>query len=81
MISGMEITQHTQHTRPRLLSRREVEDMVGLRHSAIYAWMSKGLFPLQVRIGGKAVRWHESEIIAWIDSQPRVAIPEMKKPG
>ena len=50
----------------RLLRRREVEDRVGLRTSAIYEKMNKGLFPKPVRIGENSVRWTEASIDQWI---------------
>ncbi len=57
----------------RLLTRPEVEDRVRLTRSSIYRNMRKGLFPLPIRIGPKAVRWRESEIEQWLASQPRAA--------
>lgn len=37
----------------------------GLGKSEIYKRISKGQFPRQVSIGGKAVAWLESEIAHW----------------
>jgi prophage regulatory protein len=60
--------------RERLIDRAEVERLVGMKRSAIYARMSLGLFPKPVPIGGPAgkptaVRWIASEIDAWIESR------------
>lgn len=55
----------------RLLTRAEVERLVGLRRSAIYSLMRAGKFPLPLKISGNAVRWRLSEIEAWIDALPR----------
>ena len=54
----------------RLLRRAEVERMVGLRRSALYAKMERGEFPRPLKIG-RAVRWISHEIRAWCDSLPR----------
>lgn len=51
----------------RLLPRAEVERMVGLKRSAIYARMEAGTFPRPLRDPDTGmVRWLESEIRAWI---------------
>ena len=55
----------------RLLTRREVEFRVGLGRSTIYRLMGSGKFPRPKRIGGRAVRWPENELDAWIAAQPR----------
>lgn len=58
---------------PRLLRRGEVERMVGLRRSTIYARMAAGAFPRPIRLRGKiaasagAVAWLEADIVQWID--------------
>ena len=56
----------------RLIRRVEVERLTGLRRSAIY-WRihNDADWPRPVRVGGAAVRWLESEVLAWI--QRRVA--------
>ena len=61
----------TQH-RPldRLLTRSEVEQVVGLKSSSIYAKVKEGVFPAPVRISTQAVRWRESDIREWMDSLP-----------
>ena len=58
-------------TTDRLLTRTEVERLVGLRHTAIYKLMREGKFPEPLRIGTKAVRWRLSEVEAWVDALPR----------
>ena len=55
----------------RLLRREEVEARCGIARSTIYRLMNEGLFPQPLRIGGRAVRWLESEIIVWQASLPR----------
>jgi prophage regulatory protein len=40
--------------------------LVGLGKSAIYDWISRGLFPKPVHLGQRCVRWPEAEVLAWI---------------
>ena len=51
----------------RLLRLSEVEERVGLRRTAIYRYISRGVFPEPVRIGPRSSRWRESAISDWID--------------
>ena len=54
-----------------ILRRREVERLTGLCKSTIYYLMAQGLFPLPIRLGGRAVGWRRSELIDWELSRPR----------
>lgn len=54
----------------RLLTRHEVEWLTGLSRSSIYRLMRDDRFPHPKRVGLRAVRWRESEILAWIASRP-----------
>ena len=56
----------------RLLKEREVCEMVGISSSTLWRWVGAGLFPAQIRIGPRAVRWRQSEVLAWIASRPTV---------
>ena len=55
------------------MRREEVEARCGIARSTIYRLMNEGLFPQQLKIGARAVRWLESEIIIWLASLPRAA--------
>ena len=55
----------------RLLKRCAVEAMTGLSRSTIYEGMEAGWFPRPIRIGPRAVRWYEQEIIDYIKRCPR----------
>lgn len=57
-------------TPDRLLTRQEVEAMVGVKRSAIYRWMAQGTFPMPLKLGTSSVRWRQSEIEAWIGALP-----------
>ena len=43
--------------------------MTGLSRSSIYAYIDKGYFPAQVKLGERSVAWVEDEVVAWIDSR------------
>jgi prophage regulatory protein len=49
----------------------EVSGVVGLRRSAVYDRISRGLFPAPVRLGLRCVRWRASDIQAFIDAQTK----------
>lgn len=50
----------------RLLRLPEVESLVGLRKTAIYAAMKAGTFPAAVKLSRRAVCWPSSAVDAWI---------------
>ena len=54
---------------PRLLSKREVLDRVGLTYPTLWAWMRAGNFPRSRELGGR-VAWLESEIEVWMNALP-----------
>lgn len=56
----------------KILRLPEVQNAVGLRHSAIYALIAARDFPAPVQLTERARGWRESEILAWIESR-RVA--------
>ncbi len=53
----------------RVLRLREVEEVTGYRHTAIYRKISLGEFPKPIRLGPNAVGWLETEIDQWIDER------------
>ena len=55
----------------RQLTRVQLERWLGIGRSTIYRRMRAGKFPLPRRIGGRAVRWSESEIERWLALRPR----------
>ena len=57
----------------RLLTRHEVEARCRIARTTIYRLMRASQFPEPIRIGPRAVRWHESEIEAWLASRPRAS--------
>ncbi len=49
---------------------KQLTSMLGLSRSTIYVLVSKGRFPVPVRLGTKAVGWRINEIEEWISSRP-----------
>ncbi len=43
--------------------------MTGLSRSTIYAYIDKGMFPRQVKLGERCVAWVEEEVVAWLDAR------------
>lgn len=63
-----------------LLTRQQVEQLIGLGRSHIYALVRAGKFPEPVKItdGPKgAVRWVKAEVLAWLETRPRTG----RRPG
>ena len=56
---------------PRLLTLRDVMAATALSRSAVYALMAESRFPKPIRIGSRAVRWVEREVLDFIASRPR----------
>jgi prophage regulatory protein len=50
----------------RILRLRDVRAKTGLSQSQVYELIARSEFPLQLKLGPKAVGWVESEIDAWI---------------
>jgi prophage regulatory protein len=55
----------------RVLRRKEVEALVGLSRSAIYASMDRGDFPRPIQLGRRAVGWRSTDLDRWLDSRPQ----------
>ena len=49
-----------------VLRLTEVKKRVGLSRSSIYAAISAGTFPAQVRLGVRAVGWLAADVESWI---------------
>lgn len=53
-----------------ILRRPQVQQVVGLSRSTIYAKVAEGSFPRPIKLGKRAVGWRESDIDAWLASRP-----------
>ena len=57
-----------------LARRRQVEQLVQLSRSTIYAAVKAGTFPAPVRIGARAVAWRVSEVEQWLEARPLASV-------
>jgi prophage regulatory protein len=51
------------------LKLKDVQKITGLSRSSIYAYIDKGLFPIQVKLGQRSVAWLDTEIESWVDGK------------
>lgn len=66
---------HTDRLEPDgelLWSIRTVAKKTGLSPASIYRYTARNLFPAQRRIGPGRVAWLASEVLAWVESRPRL---------
>jgi len=59
----------TKRASDRLLRVPEVQRLTGLRRSAIYEQMQRGIFPRSVKAGPRAATWSEAAVQAWISER------------
>jgi prophage regulatory protein len=52
-----------------LLCLKQVIAITGLSRSSIYSHMKAGIFPLQVPVGSRGVRWSLNEVRQWMSGQ------------
>ena len=62
-----------------LLTRQQVEKILGVRRSTIYKWMRDGTLPEPLKISSGCVRWRRAELEDWINSRPKAA-GEVRRP-
>jgi len=62
----------------KLIRLVDVQEMTGLKKSAIYKKIKDGKFPTGVQLGAKHVAWKFEEIETWIDDRPRVVYDKKK---
>ena len=53
----------------RVLRRTEVEHLIGLKRSQLYALMAQGSFPKPVRLSERAVGWRARDVVEWLTSR------------
>ena len=53
----------------KIIKLRAVIELTGLSRSTIYDYMSRDMFPKQIRLGENSVAWLESEVVEWLDEK------------
>lgn len=54
---------------PRLINRKQVEQITSLSRSSIYLLMSQDRFPKPIQIGDQRVAWVANEIDEWVNDR------------
>jgi prophage regulatory protein len=62
------MNQTAQQLTDFLLRRKEVERIAGISRASIYRLIKAGKFPHPVSLGTGAVRWKQSDVVAWQQS-------------
>ena len=52
-----------------MIKLKDVQRITSLSRSSIYAYIEKGIFPTQVKLGARSVAWLESDIQSWVESK------------
>ncbi|MCE9658299.1 MAG: AlpA family transcriptional regulator [Burkholderiales bacterium] len=60
---------HAGRPNDRLLRLPEVQQLTGLRRSALYDLMQRGAFPRSVKTGPRAAGWSEAAVQRWISDR------------
>ena len=56
----------------RLLTVKEVGELIGLDRVTIYRLRQQGRFPRPIQLGKRTIRWRTSEIQEWIANTPEI---------
>jgi excisionase family DNA binding protein len=62
----MKMQKLVEDQRERLLTAREVAQLLGVCPRTILNLVVQGRMPSPIRMGPKLVRWREHEIVSWI---------------
>ena len=63
----------TQRDDDELWSIGTVVQRTGLSRASIYRYVRRNLFPPRRRIGPNRIAWLASEVLAWMQSRPRLS--------
>lgn len=58
----------------KIYRRPDVETLVGLSRSTIYAMIADGTFPKPIKLGKRAVGWRQSDVLTWLESRSSEAL-------
>lgn len=59
----------SEGSKKKLITIREVAELLGVSSAAIYGWLRAGVFPpgVIVKIGGRRVYFNREKLLEWID--------------
>lgn len=69
MQAPMQQSHNTEPVAIEYIRLPDVINMVGLKTTTIYKMANEGLFPKQVKLGGRSVAWIKSEVLQWNQAQ------------
>lgn len=58
----------------KIYRRPDVESLVGLSRSTIYAMIADGSFPKPIKLGKRAVGWRQSDVLSLLESRASEAV-------
>jgi excisionase family DNA binding protein len=64
----------------RLITSRELADVLGVAPATVLDWFEAGRLP-GFKLGGRAVRFRESEVLAWLEECRRGPAPSLRVAG
>lgn len=64
----------------RYLTRREIAELLGVKHTTITGYEERGLLPEPDIILGRAKGWTEENIIKWNDARPGRGVRRVNDP-
>ena len=53
----------------KLMTSKEVAEYLGVSEGTMYEYRALGTGPTYIRLGGRLVRYHLSDVKAWLDKQ------------
>ena len=64
-----------------MIKLKEVQKMTSLSRSSIYAYIDKGIFPAQVKVGERSIAWNYDEITNWLKFPRKLSSHHAKQYG
>ena len=64
-----------------LLTRQQVEKILGIKRSTLYRWVLEGRLIKPIQMSPGCVRWSKTELEDWINSRPKATghkLPKLK---
>ena len=52
-----------------LLTLQEVLDLLKIKRSSVYDWISKGNFPKPIKFGERYARWMKKDVLDWLEQK------------
>jgi hypothetical protein len=67
---GLESSERTSNSSGHVfISPRELSSLIGVNPTTLATWRRRGVGPTWYRIEGHLIRYHRTEVLAWIRAQ------------